>query len=137
MKLVGDDFDLYRWSPAEGSKIDMSWEKYHYRCRSCNTELCKEQNLFLHDLFRAHHAPFLNKMECEEGKCTHYSVEPLPWMKKQIEKTPSGDLICPNSSCGSLVGTYSWWGIRCSCDHQVHPAFMLHLEHIEAIELQE
>ncbi|WQF81050.1 Putative Dual specificity protein phosphatase [Colletotrichum destructivum] len=58
--------------------------------------------------------------------CGHVFVEPLGWMREELEKGAlEGRLCCPNSKCGAAVGRYSWRGFRCSCGGWVTPGFSL------------
>ncbi|TQN65876.1 Tyrosine-protein phosphatase YVH1 [Colletotrichum shisoi] len=58
--------------------------------------------------------------------CGHVFVEPLGWMREELEKGAlEGRLCCPNSKCGAAVGRYSWRGFRCSCGGWVTSGFSL------------
>ncbi|KAG5912795.1 hypothetical protein E4U42_001825, partial [Claviceps africana] len=58
--------------------------------------------------------------------CPHYFVEPLSWMRRELEKGQlHGRLGCPNERCGAAVGRYDWKGIRCACGGWVTPGLSL------------
>lgn len=86
-------------------------------------------------------APFINEHKPEspvsstrlssssnkpDTPCPHYFVEPLSWMRGELEKGAiSGRLSCPNERCGAGVGRYDWKGIRCACGGWVTPGLSL------------
>ncbi|KAL7793843.1 protein-tyrosine phosphatase-like protein [Trichoderma ceciliae] len=58
--------------------------------------------------------------------CQHFFVEPLSWMRGELEKGElSGRLVCPTPKCGAGVGRYDWKGFPCSCGEREDPAFSL------------
>ncbi|KAK5989489.1 Tyrosine-protein phosphatase YVH1-like protein [Cladobotryum mycophilum] len=58
--------------------------------------------------------------------CQHIFVEPLSWMRTELEKGEmSGRLSCPHARCGAGVGRYDWKGFRCTCGEWVTPGFSL------------
>ncbi|PTB75043.1 tyrosine protein phosphatase [Trichoderma longibrachiatum ATCC 18648] len=64
--------------------------------------------------------------------CQHYFVEPLSWMRAELEKGElSGRLACPNPKCGAGVGRYDWKGFPCSCGAREDPAFSLQKARVE------
>ncbi|PHH71333.1 hypothetical protein CDD80_5352 [Ophiocordyceps camponoti-rufipedis] len=58
--------------------------------------------------------------------CPHHFVEPLSWMRTELEKgLLAGRLTCPNDRCGTVVGRYDWKGLRCACGGWVTPGLSL------------
>lgn len=63
-------------------------------------------------------------VEKASRECTHYFVEPLNWMKPEIQRGElEGRFDC--FKCGSKVGGYHWQGSRCSCGRWMVPAIHL------------
>ncbi|PFH58478.1 hypothetical protein XA68_13620 [Ophiocordyceps unilateralis] len=58
--------------------------------------------------------------------CPHHFVEPLSWMRGELERGQlGGRLVCPNERCGTVVGRYDWKGLRCACGGWVTPGLSL------------
>ena len=56
--------------------------------------------------------------------CAHVFVEPLSWMRSELERAQlAGRLSCPK--CSAQVGRYAWQGIQCSCRQWVVPGISL------------
>ncbi|KHN94372.1 Dual specificity phosphatase, subgroup, catalytic domain protein [Metarhizium album ARSEF 1941] len=90
------------------------------RCKKCRRTLAT--------------APFINEHVAAGSSatvgprqaCPHYFVEPLSWMRRELEKGQlNGRLSCPNERCGAAVGRYDWKGIRCACGGWVTPGLSL------------
>ncbi|KAG5979368.1 hypothetical protein E4U55_005246 [Claviceps digitariae] len=90
------------------------------RCKKCRRTLAT--------------APFINQHVASTSSkslppgqpCPHYFVEPLSWMRHELEKGQiNGRLSCPNERCGAAVGRYDWKGIRCACGGWVTPGLSL------------
>lgn len=78
-------------------------------------------------------------------KCGQWNIEPQNWFFGEILKSSSGILRCPNDSCGTIVGEWSWDGtryiifcvilmkaplnsacfLRCSCGQPCQPGFLV------------
>ena len=57
--------------------------------------------------------------------CSHHFVEPLSWMKPELDRRQiEGKLDCPKCKA-KKVGTYAWKGMMCSCGEWVVPGFSL------------
>ena len=68
------------------------------------------------------------------GPCPHFFVEPLSWMRSELEKgTLNGRLQCPNQRCGAAVGRYDWKGFKCACGGWVTPAFSLQRARVDDV----
>ncbi|KAK4072984.1 uncharacterized protein Triagg1_5661 [Trichoderma aggressivum f. europaeum] len=74
-------------------------------------------------------APFIvphRPREDAAASCQHFFIEPLGWMRAELEKGElGGRLSCPNPKCGAGVGRYDWKGFPCSCGSREDPAFSL------------
>jgi dual specificity phosphatase 12 len=58
------------------------------------------------------------------SKCAHYFVDPLSWMRTELEQGKlEGRIECPN--CHSNVGKYAWQGMQCSCGEWLVPGISL------------
>ena len=68
-------------------------------------------------------------------KCAHIFVDPLSWMRPELEQGKlDGRLECPSAQCRSVVGKYAWQGMRCSCGGWVIPAFSLAKGRVDEVE---
>jgi dual specificity phosphatase 12 len=110
-----------------------------YRCRRCRRALATSAFVIAH-ASPMHNAPFPQALTC-----AHVFVDPLSWMRPQLELGRlDGRLECPgngpSSPCGAaaaaaagagggdratVVGRYAWQGMRCSCGAWVAPAMSL------------
>ncbi|KZZ99216.1 Dual specificity phosphatase, catalytic domain protein [Moelleriella libera RCEF 2490] len=71
-------------------------------------------------------AKFLGSAPPEGQLCPHYFIEPLSWMRSELERGElNGRFACPNTRCGAAVGRYDWKGIRCACGDWVTPGLSL------------
>ncbi|KAK7218233.1 hypothetical protein V2G26_006236 [Clonostachys chloroleuca] len=95
------------------------------RCKKCRRSLAT--------------APFIidhQKAEQTTAQCQHHFIEPLSWMRDELEKgTLNGRLLCPNTRCGAGVGRYDWKGFKCSCGGWVTPAFSLQRGRVDDVIL--
>ncbi|KAJ0346265.1 hypothetical protein COL154_008423 [Colletotrichum chrysophilum] len=99
----------------EEVKEDGEGEGKELRCKKCRRTLATPR-------FVLEHEP----QGQAQGECGHLFVEPLSWMREELEKGAlEGRLCCPNGKCGAAVGRYSWRGFRCSCGGWVTPGFSL------------
>ena len=84
------------------------------KCKKCRRLLVSSDFLIPHTPRR------------ENKLCQHHFIEPLSWMKEELEKgAMAGRLTCPNVKCGASVGRYDWKGFGCSCSEWVVPGFSL------------
>ena len=87
-----------------------------FKCRKCRRSLATS----------AHLVPHTPSDSAKAEKCAHLFLEPLSWMKPELEKGElEGRLVCPNARCGMLVGKYAWQGMRCSCGGWVVPGISI------------
>ncbi|KAM4066317.1 dual specificity phosphatase, catalytic domain-containing protein [Hirsutella rhossiliensis] len=104
----GNDHDSTLPGPSLG---------FNLRCKKCRRTLATAP-------FIQTHSPA--KLAAAEQPCPHHFVEPLSWMRGELEKGQlSGRLACPNERCAAGVGRYDWKGIRCACGAWVTPGLSL------------
>ncbi|KAG6136409.1 hypothetical protein E4U22_003786 [Claviceps purpurea] len=90
------------------------------RCKKCRRTLATAP------FINQHVASTSSKSLAPGQPCPHYFVEPLSWMRGELEKgLVNGRLSCPNERCGAAVGRYDWKGIRCACGGWVTPGLSL------------
>lgn len=90
------------------------------RCKKCRKTLATAP------FISEHIASTSSKSHDPRQPCPHYFVEPLSWMRSELEKGElNGRLSCPNQRCGAAVGRYDWKGIRCACGGWVIPGLSL------------
>ena len=88
------------------------------RCKKCRRTLA-------YGAFINEHQPSA-KPTPNDQPCPHYFVEPLSWMRAELERGEiNGRLLCPNERCGASVGRYDWKGIRCACRAWITPGLSL------------
>lgn len=88
------------------------------RCKKCRRRLVTAPFILAHGSTEA--------LPGSQPPCPHYFVEPLSWMRGELEKGQlHGRLSCPSERCGAAVGRYDWKGIRCACGHWVTPGLSL------------
>ncbi|CAN6607494.1 tyrosine-protein phosphatase Yvh1p [Trichomonascus vanleenenianus] len=64
--------------------------------------------------------------------CTSYYIEPVIWMKGELEKgLLEGKLSCPK--CEAKLGAYHWQGSTCSCGVWVTPAFSIQRGRVDEV----
>ncbi|KAF9878232.1 dual specificity [Colletotrichum karsti] len=96
------------------------------RCKKCRRTLATPR-------FVLEHEPEGQKSKQQQA-CGHWFVEPLSWMREELEKGAlEGRLCCPNAKCGAAVGRYSWKGFRCSCGGWVTPGFSLQRARVDEV----
>ncbi|KAK2592644.1 tyrosine protein phosphatase yvh1 [Conoideocrella luteorostrata] len=90
------------------------------RCKRCRRALATAP-------FINQHVPSTSSKSLAPGQaCPHYFIEPLSWMRSELEKGElNGRFSCPNERCGAAVGRYDWKGIRCACGGWVTPGLSL------------
>ena len=71
-----------------------------------------------------------------EKPCSHHWLDqPLSWMREEMEEGKlEGRLECPNEKCKTLVGRYSWQGMRCSCGQWVVPGISLAVGKVDEVK---
>ncbi|KAF6816500.1 dual specificity [Colletotrichum sojae] len=107
--------------PAKGKEL---------RCKKCRRTLATPLFVLEHEPEEGHG----QQQQKPQQQCAHWFVEPLGWMRDELEKgTLEGRLCCPNGKCGAAVGRYSWKGFRCSCGGWVTPAFSLQRARVDEV----
>ncbi|KAJ4352679.1 tyrosine protein phosphatase yvh1 [Ascochyta clinopodiicola] len=86
---------------------------FEMRCRKCSRRpLATSQYLTSHS------------QDKSNAKCAHYFVDPLSWMRSELEQGKlEGRIECPG--CHSNVGKYAWQGMQCSCGDWMVPGISL------------
>ena len=65
--------------------------------------------------------------------CAHYFVDPLSWMRPELEQGKlDGRIECPK--CRTNVGKYAWQGMQCSCGDWVVPGISLAKGRIDEVK---
>lgn len=96
---------------------------FNLRCKKCRRTLATAP-------FIQAHSPA--KPPAEQRPCPHHFVEPLSWMRGELERGElGGRLSCPNERCGAGVGRYDWKGIRCACGAWVTPGLSLQRSRVD------
>lgn len=74
-------------------------------------------------------------IQAASNTCSHFFVEPLNWMKNELQGKAEmeGKFQCPK--CETKVGGYSWKGSRCSCGKWMVPAIHLQRAKVDEIKL--
>ncbi|KAH3676282.1 hypothetical protein WICPIJ_009157 [Wickerhamomyces pijperi] len=106
------------------------------RCSKCRQHLAYSTSFVPHDpptedskqsLFirRVPNKRKIISVEAADSICSHYFLEPLDWMKRQLtnEDELEGKFCC--FKCQQRVGGYNWKGSRCSCGKWMVPAIYL------------
>lgn len=86
------------------------------RCKKCRRSLATSPYILKHT----------PSGQSASAQCPHFYVEPLSWMRGELEKGElGGRLLCPGARCGANVGKYEWRGFKCTCGDWVVPSFTL------------
>ena len=87
------------------------------RCKNCSTTVATSASFVYH------------KPETKE-RCQHHFVEPIEWMRPELEKGEiEGRLDCPK--CAAKLGSFLWQGSRCSCGAWVTPSIKLQKSRVD------
>ncbi|CCH57872.1 hypothetical protein TBLA_0A00710 [Henningerozyma blattae CBS 6284] len=136
-----EDINNYisKLSITEKKKIEVA------RCKKCRQRLSLSSSFIQHTppSKESSEAHFLKKnnggrrgVQESQDVCSHYFVEPLNWMKGELQgkQELEGKFSCPN--CSSKVGGYNWKGSRCSCGKWVVPAIHILSNKVDLFPLQ-
>lgn len=110
-----------------------------YRCRRCRTPLATSTYIIPHkagsseDLKSNHRvstssrsSSFSPSSTQDSGVCAHLFLDPLSWMRPELEKgLLAGRLECPNSKCSQNIGKYAWQGMKCNCGEWIVPGICI------------
>ncbi|OHW98916.1 dual specificity phosphatase [Colletotrichum incanum] len=92
-----------RFEDEETSKEDAAQTKgKEMRCKKCRKTLATPRFVLEHEQ---------DAQGTARGQaCGHVFVEPLSWMREELEKGAlEGRLCCPNGKCGAAVGSCGGW----------------------------
>ncbi|SCU88596.1 LAME_0E00474g1_1 [Lachancea meyersii CBS 8951] len=125
-----DQKRLQEMTPEELAKV------YAIRCKKCRQRLALSTSFIEHEppsresteghfIRRTAGGRRIVDIQQSQDMCSHYFVEPLNWMKDELQgkQELEGKFSCPN--CSSKVGAYNWKGSRCSCGKWMVPAIYL------------
>ncbi|AET38873.1 tyrosine protein phosphatase YVH1 Ecym_3386 [Eremothecium cymbalariae DBVPG len=117
------------------------------RCKMCRLRLALSSSFIKHDppskesseghfIRRAAGSHRIIDIQESQSQCSHFFVEPLNWMKKELQSKQEleGKFSCPN--CTSKVGGYNWKGSRCSCGKWMIPAIHLQAAKVDQVPLE-
>ncbi|AMD20927.1 HDR185Cp [Eremothecium sinecaudum] len=117
------------------------------RCKKCRQRLALSSSFIKHTppTRESSEGHFIRKaagsrriidIQQSQDHCSHFFVEPLSWMKEELQgkQELEGKFNCPN--CSSKVGGYNWKGSRCSCGKWVIPAIHLQTSKIDEFSLE-
>lgn len=113
---------------GSGMKQEEDVER-EFRCRRCRTYLSSSACLL---------STHGKKTQSQGKSCSHHWLEqPLSWMRGEMEEGKlDGRLECPNTKCKTLVGRYSWQGLRCSCGEWVVPGISLAVGKVDEVKVK-
>ncbi|AGO13439.1 AaceriACL102Wp [[Ashbya] aceris (nom. inval.)] len=132
--------DLQSLSTEDRSRLTM------LRCKKCRQRLALSTAFIKHEppsaesseghfIRRAAGSRRIIDIQESQDQCSHFFVEPLNWMKAELQgkQELEGKFSCPN--CTQKVGGYNWKGSRCSCGKWMIPAIHLQaakVDHVDA-----
>lgn len=106
------------------------------RCKKCRQKLALSTSFINHEppskesseghfIRRATYGRRIIDIQESQDQCSHFFVEPLNWMKEELQgkQELEGKFLCPG--CKTKIGGYNWKGSRCSCGKWVIPAIHL------------
>lgn len=125
-----DQKRLQEMSPEEVAAVTV------IRCKKCRQKLALSTSFISHEppskesteghfIRRVAGGRRIIDIQRSQESCSHFFVEPLNWMKEELQgkQELEGKFSCPN--CTSKVGGYNWKGSRCSCGKWMVPAIHL------------
>ncbi|QLG74701.1 hypothetical protein HG535_0H00260 [Zygotorulaspora mrakii] len=134
--------DLHKMTPQELAKVTV------LRCKKCRQRLAFSTSFINHEppsresseghfIRRAAGSHRIIDIKESQDQCSHFFVEPLNWMKEELQgkQELEGKFFCPGCSC--KVGGYNWKGSRCSCGKWVIPAIHLMRNKVDQVPLKE
>lgn len=133
-----DEKRIEDMTPEELSKVTV------IRCKKCRQKLALSTSFIKHEppsresseghfIRRAAGSRRIIDIQESQRNCSHFFVEPLKWMKEELQgkQELEGKFCCPN--CSSKVGAYNWKGSRCSCGKWMVPAIHLQTAKVDQI----
>ncbi|XP_056379533.1 dual specificity protein phosphatase 12 isoform X2 [Hyla sarda] len=108
-----------------------------FRCRKCRRSLFRAGSILNHTLGDgpaafAHKRLASLQASQDPTKCTSFFVEPVRWMEDALLGVLDGQLLCPK--CNAKLGSFNWYGDRCSCGRWVTPAFQVHKNRVDEVK---
>ncbi|GJQ08460.1 hypothetical protein GpartN1_g251.t1 [Galdieria partita] len=103
---------------------ERSLGKALYTCRRCSFVLFWDTDLMEHNEHKTQAFPGDNqKRESDLGSrsCSSLFLQQVPW--SQDLSNDEGKLTCPKCNC--RVGSYTWYGERCSCGNWITPSLKI------------
>ncbi|EDO15822.1 hypothetical protein Kpol_1057p10 [Vanderwaltozyma polyspora DSM 70294] len=135
-----EEKDLDKMSPEDMESVTVA------RCKMCRKHLAMSTSFIKHEppskesseghfIRRAAGSRRIIGIQDSQAICSHYFVEPLNWMKEELQgkQELEGKFLCPG--CSSKVGGYNWKGSRCSCGKWVIPAIHLQSNKVDNVSL--
>lgn len=135
-----EEKDLTKMTPEELSQVKVA------RCKKCRQRLALSTSFIAHEppskesmeghfIRRAANSHRIIGIQESQNVCSHFFVEPLNWMKEELQgkQELEGKFFCP--SCSTKVGGYNWKGSRCSCGKWVIPAIHLRSNKVDQLSL--
>lgn len=135
-----EEKDLENMTPDDKAQVKVA------RCKKCRQRLALSTSFIQHDppskqsseghfIRRATNSRRIIGIQPSQNQCSHFFVEPLNWMKEELQTKQEleGKLACPG--CNSKVGGYNWKGSRCSCGKWVVPAIHLQADKVDLLSV--
>jgi len=107
-------------------------QKPYYMCSNCKLGLFTKENIMEHDKSVDSWGWKDTKKDLE---CTGYYLQPMEWMKEQIQKKKDGEFLCPTKECGVNLGSWNWDQVECSCETEVVPSFVIFTKSVSFSEI--
>ncbi|KAK1933186.1 dual specificity phosphatase, catalytic domain containing protein [Babesia divergens] len=121
------NIDLHKLEDYESLDVERCAENEDgavYSCMKCRQTLFYGYNILRHE----------NAEKATAGSrepCSSVFVEPMDWMTGV--DTQTGKIVCKNARCCAKLGSYCWYGRRCSCGHLQVPAFQIQLSKVDKL----
>ncbi|CAR27531.1 hypothetical protein ZYGR_0N00120 [Zygosaccharomyces rouxii] len=136
-----EEKDFESMTPEEQTQVKVA------RCKKCRQKLALSTSFIPHSppskqsseghfIRRAAGSHRIIGIEASQNQCSHYFVEPMNWMKDELQAKQEleGKFGCPG--CHRKVGGYNWKGSRCSCGKWVIPAIHLQSDKVDLMSLR-
>jgi dual specificity phosphatase 12 len=130
----------------ELQKLKDNQELIQLKCKKCRYVLCNSNKFIYHlppgddskqskFIRRVPNKRKIISIEAASSTCSHHFVEPILWMKPELEKSEvEGKFNCPK--CETKIGGYSWRGSRCSCGKWMIPSLHIQRAKVDAFKLK-
>lgn len=129
----------------ELQKLKENQELIQLKCKKCRYVLCNSNKFIYHlppsddskqskFIRRVPNKRKIISIEAASSICSHFFVEPILWMKDELEKSEiEGKFNCPK--CETKIGGYSWRGSRCSCGKWMIPSLHIQRAKVDSFKL--